>query len=277
MQNYIRLGAGASLLLLMIGLGAFNVANWLREGFVILAVVALCSELIGFVMAIMVEIAILARRWLAAGVCGLILLVCAGFNVVGAERAWDASMHQHLEAARLEAQAALDATRAEQRQKLADAERRVRSYDYLLPDAETLRARQAGMQAAWERATAQAQADAASAQRELDRLPVVAEVAPPFATWQVQVGFGMAELIKALGLWACGFGALVIVAGTQRKPESPQETVETVQETEPETHGGNVISLKERARALRAADLSYAKIGQAIGCSKKHAWTLVNS
>ncbi len=68
MGTIIRAFAGASLLVLMFGLAVFNIQNWLAEGFYILAVVALCAELIGFVMAVMVEIAVRARRWLACGV-----------------------------------------------------------------------------------------------------------------------------------------------------------------------------------------------------------------
>lgn len=270
----VRTLAGASLALLMLGLAAFNVRQWFVEGFIILAVVALCAELIGFAMAVMIEVAVRAKRWLAAAVCGLILVVCAGFNVIGAERAWDAAMVRHLDGTRMEAQEALDATRAEMRQKLASAERRVREYDHLLPTADTMRARQSGMQAAWERATAQPRADAEAAQRELDRLPVVAEVASPFVAWQVQLGFGLAELIKALGLWACGFGAAMVLAETQRSSGNAAET-------EPETPAepqGNVVSISEKitARRLREAGLSYAQIGQQIGRSKKHAWMLVN-
>lgn len=283
MENYIRAFAGASLAVLMLGLGAYNVNQWLSEGFYILAVVAICAELIGFVMAVMVEIAIRAKRWLASAVCGLILIVCAGFNVIGAERAWDASMARHLEGARLEAQAALDIERGELRQKLADANRQIGAYDYLLPGAETFRARQAGMQAAWERATAQARNDALMAQRGLDRLPVVAEVAAPFQAWQVQVGFALAELIKALGLWAIGMGGLMLVAETQRRQGNVSQQTETANaltaETTPETltRTGNVISMKQRAIDLRGMNLSYSKIGAEIGCSKKHAWMLVNT
>lgn len=281
MHNIIRNLAGISLLVLMIGLAIFNFANWITEGFVILAVIALCAELIGFVMAVMTEIAFRMKRYVAAAVCGLILVVCAGFNIIGAERAWDASMHQHLEGARLEAQEALDAERAELQRTLANANAQIASYNYLLPDADTYRSRQAGMQAAWDRATAQARQDAATAQRELDAMPVVAAVAAPFAAWQVQAGFALAELIKALGLWACGFGAIIVAgavsAETKRSQETPKETPTETENATPVETVGNVISLKERAQQLREQGLSYSKIGRAIGHSKKHAWVLVNS
>lgn len=282
MHNHIRHLAGISLLALMVGLAIFNVANWLAEGFVILAVIALCAELIGFVMAVMTEIAIRMKRYVAAIVCGLILVVCAGFNIVGAERAWDASMHQHLESARLEAQQALDAERAELQRTIATANATIASYNHLLPGADTYRSRQAGMQAAWDRATAQARADAARAQAQLDEKAVVASVAAPFAAWQVQVGFAFAELIKALGLWACGFGAIIVAGAVtaNTKTETP-ETKETPTETEnatPVETTGNVISMKDHARKLRAErGLSYSKIAKEVGCSKKHAWVLVNA
>ena len=283
MHNFLRTFAGGSLAVLMLGLAVFNVSNWLVEGFIILAVVAACAELIGFVMAVMVEIAIRSKRYAAASVCGLILVVCAGFNVIGAERAWDASIEQHLEGARLEAQAALDAERAELQQKLANANAQIATYNHLLPGADTVRARQAGMQAAWELATAQARTDAASAQAALDEMPVVASIAPPFVAWQVQVGFALAELIKALGLWACGFGAIIVTAAvSENTKKETKETPETVVETEArnavETTVTNVISMKERAQQLRnERSLSYSKIAAEIGCSKKHAWMLVNA
>lgn len=273
LQNYVRWAAGASLLVLMLGLAVFNLTNWLSEGFYILAVVALCAELIGFVMAVMVEIAIRARRWLAAGVCGLILVVCAGFNIIGAERAWDASTAHHINGARMEAQDALDANRAELGDKLGRANRVIESYSHLLPDADTYRARQAGMQAAWEMATAQARGDALSAQRELDRLPVVAEVSPPFETWQVQAGFGFAELIKALGLWACGFGAALLVHGGNAKPN--EETPQPLEGTD-ETVVVFTGDLKETVRRLRASGVSYGEIEKKTKVPKGTAWKWCN-
>jgi len=283
MHNFIRTFAGASLAVLMLGLAVFNVSNWLTEGFIILAVVAACAELIGFVMAVMVEIAIRSKRYAAASVCGLILTVCAGFNVIGAERAWDASIEQHLEGARMTAQSALDTERAELQQKLANANAQIATYNHLLPGADTVRARQAGMQAAWEMATAQARTDAASAQAALDDMAVVASIAPPFVAWQVQVGFALAELIKALGLWACGFGAIIVSAAvSENERKERKETPETVVETETRnakvTVETNVISMKERAIKIRnERGLSYSKIASEIGCSKKHAWMLVNA
>jgi hypothetical protein len=283
MHNFIRTFAGASLAVLMLGLAVFNVGNWLTEGFIILAVVAACAELIGFVMAVMVEIAIRSKRYAAAGVCGLILTVCAGFNVIGAERAWDASIEQHLEGARMTAQTSLDAERAELQQKLATANAQIATYNHLLPGAETVRARQAGMQAAWEMATAQARTDAASAQAALDDMAVVASIAPPFVAWQVQVGFALAELIKALGLWACGFGAIIVSAAVSENTkketkETPEPVVETETRNASETPVTNVISMKERAIQIRnERGLSYSKIASEIGCSKKHAWMLVNA
>jgi Skp family chaperone for outer membrane proteins len=287
-ETIIRGIAFASLVALMAGLAVFNVRQWLAEGFVILAVVAACAELIGFVMAVMIEIAWAARRFLAVAVCGLILAVCAGFNVIGFERAWEASMEHHLEDRRLAAQAALDAERGELQGKLAAANARIAAYDYLLPDADTPTRRQAGMQAAWDRATAQARADAAQAQAELDQKPVVASVAAPFAPWQVMVGGALAELIKALGLWACGFGG-ALTAGQKAQRRFQTETMETPEpaaETGPETAKEtpetkaetNVVSLAERAKALRTGPrpASYQAIAATLGCSKKHAWTLVN-
>lgn len=282
MHNILRILTGASLALLMLGLGVFNVNQWLHEGFIILAVVAACAELIGFVMAVMIEIAIRSKRYGAAAVCGFILVVCASFNVIGAERAWDASIDQHLEEARHEAQAALDAQRAELQTKLADANAQIASYAHLLPGADTVRARQAGMQQAWEMATAQARADRAEAQAALDDMAIVAEIEPPFVPWQVQIGFAFAELIKALGLWACGFGASIVdraVTETERKEtkETPKTREETETRNVTETPVMNVISMKERAQQLRnERALSYSKIAAEIGCSKKHAWVLVN-
>lgn len=283
MHNHLRNFAGIALLALMAGLAVFNVVQWLSEGFFILALIALCAELIGFVMAVMVEIAIRSKRYIAATVCGLILTVCAGFNVVGAERAWDASMERHLEASRLEAQSDLDAERRELSMKLATANEQIAAYANLLPDAHTPRARQRGMQEAWDRATSQARRDAERAQAQLDDMAVVATVAAPFDPWQVQIGFALAELIKALGLWACGFGAMIVTAAvtseTKRSQETQPETVEVTEiETPVETPVTNVINLRERALQLRNDEaLSYSKIGAKLGCSKKHAWMLVNA
>ena len=276
MHNFIRTFAGASLAVLMLGLAVFNVGNWLSEGFIILAVVAACAELIGFVMAVMVEIAIRSKRIIAAIVCGLILTVCAGFNVIGAERAWDASIEQHLEGARMDAQAAIDAERAELQQKLATANAQIATYNHLLPGAETVRARQAGMQAAWELATAQARTDAASAQAALDEMAVVASIAPPFVAWQVQVGFALAELIKALGLWACGFGA-IIVAGSVVENQTREEPKKDVAGND-----GNVTIFpgndkRSTVSFLRAQGVSYGEIEKRTGVRKGTAWKWVNA
>jgi hypothetical protein len=144
-----------------------------------------------------------------------------------------------------------------------------------------MRARQAGMQAAWERATLQARQDASEAQAELDRQPVTAEVVAPFAAWQVRLGFWMAELCKALGLWAIGAGASFIAAETQRSRNTEQETPETPPETTGETNVVSLATMRERARELRNANpeqpMPYSRIAREIGCSKKHAWVLVNT
>lgn len=281
MNSYIRYGAGASLLLLMIGLAVFNVQQWIAEGFYILAVVALCAELIGFVMAVMTEIAIRSGRYTAAGVCGLILVVCAGFNVVGAERAWDASMVRHLDSQRRVAQEVLDASRADLQSTLASANAQIASYAHLLPGADTMRARQAGMQAAWDRATLQARANAERAQRELDTLPVTATVEAPFADWQVQIGFLLAEICKALGLWAIGAGASFITAEANRSLRERDERQETPERTEPVNDEVVVTfpseTLREKVIAQRAAGVSYGRIQRELGVPKATAWKWVNA
>ncbi|MDX2277747.1 MAG: hypothetical protein NW206_20030 [Hyphomonadaceae bacterium] len=203
-RNAIRTVAVAALAALAATLGWFNVHGWLAAGLPILAVLAALFEVIAFVMAVMVEDAVRAKRPDRALICGVILLGAGAFNAVGGERAWDASMEARVDRDREAAQRSLDRTRGELRDELARVQAEIGSYSNLLPAADAPRARQEGMMAGWTLATADARARQAQAQARLDRLPVVAEVEPPFAR-EIVLGFlAFLELAKCLGLWAVG-------------------------------------------------------------------------
>lgn len=265
--NAFRVGV-ASIAILTIALGAFNIWNWLCEGLFILAVIAACSEAIGFIMATMVESAARQRRPLKASVALVILAACATFNVVGAERAWERSMETASETARMQAQTALDRERAELQAQLAQAQTIIRGYQVLMPTPETPRARQAGMMEAWRQATAASRETSQQIQRRLDAMPIVAEVAQPFPAWAVSIGFGFAEFVKALGLWACGVTAAA-------PPPRRRKTAETAREMETPV---NVVPFPQettRERVIRARFVqrwSFGQIERELGVRKGTAW-----
>lgn len=276
-KQHILYASGACLLLLMAGLGLYNVVAYLKAGLLIFAIVAAASELIGFVMAVVVEFAIRERRYWAAGVCGGILAACATFNVVGAEHAYRADQVYTQDQARRAAQESLDTQRTSLQTDIASAEAEVRRFDHLLPDASVNSWRAREMRAAWELATEDARSNKRRAQESLDTLPVVAEAPPQAHAYDplaVQLGFGIAEVIKVLGLWACGFGALA--TGQRSGATSGNETNRPT--TEATLRGATKATLQETVQRLRSLEkpLSYGAISRLTGVNKGTLWKLVN-
>lgn len=216
-NQYVRAFAGATLAGLTLSLAVFNVMGWLSSGLIILAILALFFEALGFVFAVLVEDAVKAGRFDRAFVALVILLGCAAFNTVGGHRAWDASMADRQAADQGAAQAALDARRGELLSTAARAQAEVDRVPMPRPDAYT--GRQEAARETWEVLTAGARDRKAQAEATLATLPVVAEVAPPFderVTW----GFlAFLELAKAAGLWAIGMSARPAVQARQRGPQ----------------------------------------------------------
>lgn len=204
-HNALRASAALAIVGLTASMTVFNVRQWWADGLHILAILAAFFEVIGCVFAVMTEAAIREKRYDRAAVCGLILLGSAAFNTVGGERAWAGAMHARIDADRQAAQSALDKTRSEVSLTLASARAEIAAYSHLLPAADAPTMRQRGMMQAWEMATADARQRGAQAQQRLDRLPIVAEVAPPFPAWLVYAFLAFVELVKVAGLWSLGF------------------------------------------------------------------------
>lgn len=250
-----------ALLGLTIALGAYNVATWLTSGMAMLAVIAFFSEAIGFGMAVMVEMTARGRQPLKACVALTILVSCAAFNVLGGERAWRVSQETQAEAAWRQAQTRLDRERAELQTQIANAQAAIARQAHLLPTADTMRARQAGMMEAWRIATVQDREQVQRLQRLLDSTPVLAERQQAEHNNPMVIAiFGLAELAKALGLWACGFSAPAL-----RRRKEPVETG-PLTETRTSVIAFPQETIKKRARHLVLVEgLSYAEAGRRLG------------
>lgn len=198
----IRTTAALGLVGLTIALGVFNVRAWWADGLYILAVLAAFFELIGLVFAVMVEDAVRAKRFDRAFVALAILAGCAAFNTVGGHRAWEAAMRPRMETETNAAQAALDRRRGELQLAAARAQEQIDRVPMPVADSYTSRQREA--RETWEMLTSDARARRDALQAQLDRLPVVAEVAPPFRQELVWAFLTFLEVCKALGLWSLG-------------------------------------------------------------------------
>ncbi len=199
-RHFLRAIAGLALAGLTVQLATFNAGGWHDRGLDLLAVLALITEALAFVMAVCVEG---AGKWYKALACALILIGCESFNAAGSHIAWDASQAPRMQAQRNEAQSSLDASRAALLQTIAAAQTRIDRVP--LPAQDTFAVRQAEQRTMWEAATADDRATKTRAQAQLDVLPVVvAEPAPIFApeiVWAFLIFLGFA---KSLGLWAIG-------------------------------------------------------------------------
>lgn len=283
-KQHIIYAAGACLLLLMLALAVYNVAAYLSAGLVFMAAVAAACELIGFVMAIVVEVAFKDKRYISAAGCGGILLACAAFNVHGGEHAWQRDEWLKADLARQAAQERLDDQRSEALAMVARAEEAIRRYDHLLPDPTTNSYRQAEARTSWEATTLADRRVRDRAQANLDALPVVAAMpAVEEPSPVVAMGFGIAEIIKALGLYFCGFGALALVgivdAGTPSSASGTTGNGTTRKGTGGNGWRRNGETLPETVRRLRFQEfpLSYGQIEKLTGVPKGTAWKWCNA
>ncbi len=198
--HWLRIIAGLALAGLSVQLAVFNSHGWLDRGLPLLAVLAVITEALAFVMAVCVEG---SGRWYKALVCALILIGCESFNAAGSDMAWNSSQQPRLEHQRNAVQTALDASRAALLQTIAEAQARIDRVP--LPSQDTFAVRQREQRTMWEAATADDRQTKQRAQASLDQMPVVAaEPAPIFApeiVWAFLVFLGFA---KSLGLWAIG-------------------------------------------------------------------------
>lgn len=280
-RTHIIVTAGVCLLGLMLALAAYNVGAFLLVGAPLLALVAIASESIGFVMAIVTEIAWKdrAERGKApAIVCAGILVACAAFNIFGGEHAWARDAEAKATRATAAAQHLLDEKRSKATEALNTAKAEVKRFDPLLPDPKSNVYRQRDAFVIWTKASAQAVADQEKAQKALDALPLQAvQVRPVETSLAVKVGFGVAEVIKVLGLWACGFGAVALGLETLNGRRETLETAEAQGGT-----GGNALpmtpeTLRETVRADRfQRGLSYGQIRRLRGVHKGTAWKWCN-
>lgn len=187
-RNLLRLVAAAALLALSGVMAAYNAGGFLARGLPLLAALAIITEALAFVMAVNAEGAFRGGKWLKGLACLAILVGCEAFNAAGSHMAWDADQAPRMQREQEHAQAALDARRAGLQLEIARVP---------LPDPADMARRQQEARATWEMATA-------TARRQLDALPLIAEVQPPFSpetVWWFLVFIGFA---KGLGLWAVG-------------------------------------------------------------------------
>lgn len=187
-RNALRLIAAAALLALSGVMAAYNAGGFLARGLPLLAALAIITEALAFVMAVNAEGAFRRGTWLKGLACVVVLIGCEAFNAAGSHMAWDADQAPKLARDQQAAQAALDARRAALQLEIARVP---------LPDPTDMARRQQEARATWEMATA-------ASRRQLDALPLVAEVAPPFAPEIVWGFLAFLGFAKSFGLWAIG-------------------------------------------------------------------------
>lgn len=208
-RHLLRLVAAAALAGLSCQLAVFNAGGWHDRGLDLLAVLAVITEALAFVMAVCVEG---AGRWYKAVICALILVGCEIFNAAGTHEAWNASQAPHFVTEQRAAQAALDARLAALRQTIADAQTRIDRVPAPVPT--DVSRRQAEARQTWETLTAGDRETKARAQAALDASPVVAAAPDPiFADWMVWAFLGFLGFAKSLGLFGIGMS----VAKTQSR------------------------------------------------------------
>lgn len=216
-RHGLRALAAFALAALTLSLAAFNVQGWLAEDLALLATLALCFEVIGFVFAVLTEDAARAGRFDRALVCFVILAGSAGFNTVGGHRAWEASMRPRQEAAARASQAALDASRAALLAELAEVNARIPAAPQGRGGPQTAGADRE----TWLAATAEDRARRGQLQGRLDGLAIVAAPAPAFDERLVWGFLAFLEIAKALGLWAIGLSARAQNVSGANKASAP--------------------------------------------------------
>jgi hypothetical protein len=204
-RNALRIVAAAALVALSGVMAAYNAGGFVARGLPLLAALAIITEALAFVMAVQVEAAARSRCYLKALACFAILAGSEAYNAAGSHMAWDADQAPRLRAEQEHAQAALDQRRASLQMEIARVP---------LPDPSAISRRQAEARATWEAATA-------TARRQLDALPLVAEVAPPFPAVVVWTFLGFLGFAKALGLWAVGMSVGAIRHAERAEMDNP--------------------------------------------------------
>ncbi len=199
-RNGLRIVAALALLALSGVLAAYNANGWLAKGLALLATLALITEALAFVMAVIADGAARSRQWLKLAICVLILFGAEAFNAAGSHMAWEADIAPKLDADRRTAQAALDHTRSTLQTELAEVNSRIPAPPAQRGGPQTTEADLA----TWRAATADDRTRRTALQARLDALPIVAEVEPPFSpgvVWGFLIFLGFA---KAFGLFAVG-------------------------------------------------------------------------
>ena len=238
-RHFLRFVAAVALAGLSAQLATFNASGWHSRGLDLLAVLAVITEALAFVMAVCVEG---AGKWYKALACALILIGCESFNAAGSHMAWDASQAPRLEATRNGAQASLDASRQALLQTIAEAQARIDRVP--LPTQDTFAVRQREQRTMWEAATADDRQTKARAQASLDQMPVIAaEPAPIFApevVWAFLIFLGFA---KSLGLWAIGLSV------AKQRSETAKPFGKNVVQLDPSEAGRALVAQRRDRKA----------------------------
>lgn len=209
-RNGLRIVAALALLALSGVLAAYNADGWIARGLALLAGLALITEALAFVMAVIADGAARSRQWLKLTICILLLVGAEAFNAAGSHMAWEADMAPRLSADRTAAQAALDRTRAELQTELALVNARIEA---VAPASRGGPQTTEAERLTWETRTADDRARRTALQRRLDGMPVVADVSPIFPEWIVWGFLAFLGFAKACGLYAVG---MTVGAGAQR-------------------------------------------------------------
>jgi hypothetical protein len=235
-RHGLRIVAAVALAGLSIELAVFNAHGWLAKGLELLAVLALITEALAFVMAVCVEG---SDRWYKAVICAAILIGCEAFNAAGSHQAWELSQAPKMQAGREAAQADIDARIGALRDNIATAQQRIDAVPK--PVQDTFTSRQETQMAFWLEATAADRAAKERAQAVLDAINPVAET--PKAMFDDRIVWGFLAFLgfaKSLGLFAIGMS--VAKPSRQAKPVSAKPIVV----------GGTDVDASAAGRALVA-------------------------
>lgn len=233
-RHFLRFIAAVALALLTVQLATFNANGWHTRELDLLAVLAVITEALAFVMAVCVEG---AGKWYKALACALILIGCESFNAAGSHMAWDTSQAPRLEATHNAEQSALDASRHVLQQTIVDAQARIDRVP--LPLRDTFAVRQSEQRTMWEAATADDRATKQRAQALLDSMPVVAaEPAPIFAPWIVWAFLVFLGFAKSLGLWAIGLSV------AKQRSEISKPHLKNVVQLDPSDAGRALVAMR---------------------------------
>lgn len=201
LRNGLRIVAAGALLALSLVLAAYNSEGWMARALPLLAALAVLTEVLAFVMAVIADGAARSRQWLKLAICALLLIGCEAFNAAGSHMRWEADMALRQDGDRKAAQEALDRTRAALQSELAQVNARI---DGAASEARGGPQTTAEDRLTWETRTADDRARRTALQGRLDALPVVADVPPPFPPEVVWGFLAFLGFAKCLGLFAVG-------------------------------------------------------------------------